>query len=238
MSTDEDTGTGSADSDNFLDPDLCGYEEFFDCDDESLDPGDDFYDSHDTDDDVPPELIPRDRKKKAGCESNFPPPLKDYKPRDSSRHPIVGFNEGRDIVWEQGISEVDYLRDRIGIKGEGRQGLFEIEFGDESELYAKCKKIGIESLEQYYKWLATFFLECRFSVTYERLVKDPDVNTSSYMDLDEYKAIWRKMDNYNKKNNYSTRSWEEIETALNQTQTMIVSMIQIMAMMTGVTSRG
>ena len=81
------------------------------------------------------------------------------------------------------------LRDRIGIKGVGRQGLFEIEFGVESELYAKCRKIGSESLEQYYKWLSAFFIECRFSVTYERLVKDLDVNTSSYLDLDQYKAI-------------------------------------------------
>ena len=115
------------------------------------------------------------------------------------------------------MKEVDYLRGLIGIKGEGRQGLFEIEFGEDSELYAKGKKVGIESLEQYYKWLATFFLECCFSVTYECLVKDPDVNTSSYMDLDEYKAIWRKIDNHNKKNNYSSCSWEEIETALNET---------------------
>ena len=42
MSTDEDKGTGSADSGDFLDPDLCDYEKFFDCDDGSLDPGDDF----------------------------------------------------------------------------------------------------------------------------------------------------------------------------------------------------
>ena len=213
MSTVDDTDTGSVNSDDFLEPGLCDFEEFYECEDGSLASDDDSF--YDADDDVPPKLI--QRGKEAGCESNFPPPLKDYKPRDPSRHPIVGFNEGREKVWEQGMKEVDLLRARVGIKGEGRQGLFEIEFGEDSELYAKCKKIGIESLEQYYKWLATFFLECRFSVTYERLVKDPDVNTSSYMDLDEYKAIWRKMDNYNKKNNYSSRSWEEIETALNET---------------------
>ena len=157
----DDTDTGSANSDDSLDPDPCVYEEFFDCDDGSLDLGDDFYDADDG--------------------SNFPPPLKDYKPRDSSQHPTVGFNEGRDKVWEQCMEEVDLLRDRIGIKGEGRQGLFEIEFGEGSELYAKCKKIGVGSPEKYFKWLATFFLECRFSVLYERLVKDPDVNTSSYI---------------------------------------------------------
>ena len=52
------------------------------------------------------------------------------------------------------MKEVHLLHNRIGIKGEGRQGLFEIEFGEDSELYDKCKKIGVESLEQYYKWLA------------------------------------------------------------------------------------
>ena len=185
MSTVDDTDTGSVDSDDFLDPGLCDFEEFYECEDGSLASDDDSF--YDADDDVPPKLIPRG--KEAGCESNFPPPLKDYKPRDPSRHPIVGFNEGREIVWEQGMKEVDLLRARVGIKGEGRQGLFEIEFGEGSELYAKCKKIGVGSPEKYFKWLATFFLECRFSVSYEHLVKDPDVNTSSYMDLDEYNAI-------------------------------------------------
>ena len=121
----DDTDTGSANSDDSLDPDPCVYEEFFDCDNGSLDLGDDFYDADDG--------------------SNFPPPLKDYKPRDSSQHPTVGFNEGRDKVWEQCMEEVDLLCDRIGIKGEGRQGLFEIEFGEGSELYAKCKKIGVDN---------------------------------------------------------------------------------------------
>ena len=34
----------------------------------------------------------------------------------------------------------------------------------------------------------------------------PDVNTSSYMDLDKYKAIWRILDNYKKHKNYSSRA--------------------------------
>ena len=66
-------------------------------------------------------------------------------------------------------------------------------------------------------FFVTFFLECRFSIKYERLVNNPDVNTSSYMDLDRYKAIWRILDNYNKHKNYSSRAWEEVESALNQT---------------------
>ena len=115
------------------------------------------------------------------------------------------------------MSEVNCLREQVGMEGDGRQDLFEELFGEESELYAKCKSIGVKTFAVYFQWLATFFLECRFSVTYERLVKDTDVNTSSYMDLNEYKAIWRKIDNYNKKNNYSTRSWEGIEMALAKT---------------------
>ena len=47
--------------------------------------------------------------------------------------------------------------------------------------------------------------------------RDPDVNTTSYMDADKYKAIWRKLDKYNRLNNYSLRPWEMIESALNST---------------------
>jgi len=95
----DNTVTGSANSDDSLDPDPCVYEDFFECDDGSLDRGDDFYDADDG--------------------SNFPPPLKDYKPRNSSRHPIVGFNEGRDKVWKQGMKEVGLLRDPLASKGRG-----------------------------------------------------------------------------------------------------------------------
>ena len=81
------------------------------------------------------------------------------------------------------------MREKVDTKGDGKKGLFKELFGEESELYARFKKMGIRSLEDYSKFPATFFLECRLSITYERLVNNPDVNTSSYMDLDRYKAI-------------------------------------------------
>ena len=65
----------------------------------------------------------------------------------------------------------------------------------------QIQKMGIRSLEEYSKFLATFFLDFCFSIRYECLVNNPDVNTSSYMDLDRYKAIWRILDNYNKHKN-------------------------------------
>ena len=69
--------------------------EFYECEDESLasDNGS-FYDLCDVDDgwsDIP-DLAPRAR------DNNFPLPLKYYKRRDSSAHPTIGFNEGREIV--------------------------------------------------------------------------------------------------------------------------------------------
>ena len=210
MTADEDTDTESVVDGEIFDPDI--HEEFFDCSGEAYD----YDDASDSDDDLSdiPELIPRGRNSR---ESKFPPPLKDYKHRDSSIHPIVAFNKGRDQAYDQYIEEVDYFCNQVGMKGEGTQQLFDIEFGEHSELYAKFKRIGVKSFGQYCLWLATFFLECRFSVTYERLVRDPDVNTTSYMDADEYKAIWRKLENYNRQNNYSLCSWEMIESALNST---------------------
>ena len=43
----DDMDMGSANSDDSLDPDPCDYEDFFDCDNGSLDLGDDFYDADD-----------------------------------------------------------------------------------------------------------------------------------------------------------------------------------------------
>ena len=66
----------------------------------------DYDDASDSDDDLSdiPELIPRGRNSR---ESEFPPPLKDYKHRDLSIHPIVAFNKGRDQAYDQCIEEVD-----------------------------------------------------------------------------------------------------------------------------------
>jgi len=186
-------------------------EEFYECeDDDEMD--DEYFDTQDFQDNELPPLVPRDSKAK-----KFPPPLDNYVPNDPSSHPRIGFNEGRDIACLQCQQEVNYFREKVGMKGDGMEGLFKKLFGEDSELYARFKKMGIRSLEDYLKFLAAFFLECRFSITYERLVNDPDVNTSSYMDLDRYKAIWRILDNYNKQENYSSRAWEEVESALNQT---------------------
>ena len=72
--------------------------EFYECEDGLLASDDDsFYDSCDVNDgwsDIP-DLPPRAR------DNNFPPPLKDYRRRDSSEHPTIGFNEGREKVWTQ-----------------------------------------------------------------------------------------------------------------------------------------
>ena len=136
-------------------------------------------------------------------DAKFPPPLSDYRYHDPSAHPKIGFNEGRNTAWAQCQKEANFFRQKLGIKGKGPNKMFKKMFGEDSELYAKIKKIGVKSFEEYSKFLATFFFECRFSVTYERMVNDPDVNTSSYMDLDRYKAIWRMFDHHKMNETYS-----------------------------------
>ena len=84
--------------------------EFYECEDGSLASDDDsFYDSCDVNDEWSgiPDLRPRAQ------DNNFPPPLRDYKPRGSSEHPTIGFNEGREIVWAQCMLEVNLLREHV-----------------------------------------------------------------------------------------------------------------------------
>ena len=110
MTADKDTDTESIVDGEIFDPDI--HEEFFDCSGEAYD----YDDASDSDDDLSdiPELIPRGRNSR---ESEFPPPLKDYKHRGSSIHPIVAFNKGRDQVYDQCIEEVNYFCNQVGIKG-------------------------------------------------------------------------------------------------------------------------
>ena len=63
--------------------------------------------------------------------------------------------------------------------------------------------------------MATVLLECEFSITYSKLVEHPLMDTSMYMDLDRYVAIWKHLDEYHKTERFKNRAWEELEGALN-----------------------
>ena len=82
-----------------------------------------------------PPLIPRGTK-----EAKFPLPLDNYKSIVPSSHPQIEFNEGRDIAWSQCQQKVNNLREKVGMKVEGKEGLFKELFGEESELYARLKE--------------------------------------------------------------------------------------------------
>mmetsp|Transcript_2631 Transcript_2631/g.5310 ORF Transcript_2631/g.5310 Transcript_2631/m.5310 type:complete len:466 (+) Transcript_2631:45-1442(+) len=132
-----------------------------------------------------------------------------------STHPKVVIDEVRKVAFDQCMKEVDYLRGRLGFEEEGEDNLFELIFGEDSELFANAfKKIGVEYAE-FVAFIATFYLECRLRTTLSRLVDDRDINTDRYMSHERYAAIWKKMDSHGKGHNFTNRFWEMIEAALN-----------------------
>lgn len=153
-------------------------------------------------------------------DSTFPPPLKDYEDITMSTHPEITFSLGQSEAWHQIKKEVSYFLKRIKDINEDSddliQNLFDKAFGEDSTLFAKCKKIGIKSFEEYSIFMATFFLECRFSITYQKLYDDLQVDTSDFLEPERYKAIWRSIDMYKKSDDYSPRAWEEFEEAFNE----------------------
>ena len=152
--------------------------------------------------------------------STFPPPLKDYQDITKSTHPEITFSLGQTEAWQQIQKEVNYFIKKIKSINEDSddvmQNLFDKAFGEDSLLFAKCKRIGIKSFEEYSIFMATFFFECRFSITYQKLYDDLQVDTSDFLEPERYKAIWRSIDTYKKSADYSLRAWEEFEEAFNE----------------------
>jgi hypothetical protein len=72
------------------------------------------------------------------------------------------------------------------------------------------------SYAEFCKFIATFFFECSFSKTYSWLCKHPNVDASHYLDQKRYSELWRLIDEYNKKEDYENRAWEEFESAFNE----------------------
>ena len=146
----------------------------------------------------------------------FPPRMSDYDDV-TVEHPTLGFNLGSNHAWKQCQAEVNHIRRQVGDGMEGVLAMFELLFGKEGELYLKFRKVSNKtcSYAAFCVFMATFFMECRFSITYQRLVDDNDVNTSNYMPPDEYKTLWRLIDSYKKNEDYSPRAWEEFEGAFN-----------------------
>jgi len=105
----------------------------------------------------------------------------------------------------------------VGHKEEGINQLFEILFGEDSELFGKFRtKFGVKCFKTYCLFMVTFFLECRFSIMYSQLWEDSKVNTSNYMDVGEYLKMWSDINDYHKDERFNNRAWEEIEDALNK----------------------
>ena len=102
------------------------------------------------------------------------------------------------------------------MSNEGIYALFRYLFGKESELYTSWKLICHKSFEEFSLFMATFFLECRFRMTYQRLYDDKNVDTSNFMHPRRYKELWYLIDSYNKSDDYTLRAWEVFEDTLNK----------------------
>lgn len=146
----------------------------------------------------------------------FPPKLSSYVNVNTSEHPNLGFNRGKDDAWSQIKQEVEFVRERYGVKGKATQKLFSDVFGEESKLFDAWKvTTSNKSLSDFSTFLATFFLECRLKTTYQDIHDDKIVDTSNYLAPEKYRGWWRKIDEYNKSDKFKERAWESFEHAFN-----------------------
>ena len=146
---------------------------------------------------------------------NFPPKVSTWTSADKTNHPNVGFNMGKKYSWRKVQEEVNHFRSKVGVGNDGVEELFNILYGEDSQLFAKWKEICNKSFEEFSLFMATFYLKCRFSITYQELYDDDLVDTSSYLDPKRYKELWTMIDEYHKYDDFSKRAWQEVESALN-----------------------
>ena len=146
----------------------------------------------------------------------FPPPLSSYVDVDTTIHPKISLNGGKDEAWKQVKKEASFVRDRFGVRRDATQNIFEYLFGENSELFAAWREVtGSRSFSQFSAFLATFFLECRLKTTYQDLYDDHIIDTSSYLTPKEYIAFWIKIDEHKKTDRFHKRAWEHFEDAFN-----------------------
>lgn len=148
--------------------------------------------------------------------AGFPPPLSSYVDVDTTIHPKISLNGGKDEAWEQVKKEASFVCDKFGVRQDATQKIFEELFGEDSKLFAAWKEVaGSRSLSQFSAFLATFFLECRLKTTYQDLYDDNIIDTASYLTPKEYKAFWTKIDQHKKTDRFHKRAWEHFEDAFN-----------------------
>ncbi len=130
-------------------------------------------------------------------EKDFPPSLLDYV--DSlfcSRHPDISFNYGWNEAWIQAQKEVNFIRNKLGLKDDGLGTLFRKLYGEDSVLFSKFRKIGIASYERYCLFMATFYFECRFSTAYQKLWDDKRAHFPSESSRRPQRRILASLNSY------------------------------------------
>lgn len=155
----------------------------------------------------------------------FPPPISKWGlDVGVSERPTISFDKAKAFAWEQCKKEVNFVRGKL-------QGLhvtpavdraFDLLFGIDSELFARFKTKISADFETHCLFMATFYFECSFSVTYRKLYEDTKVDTTDLMDVDAYLGMWEELDGLNKKQKYKERFWEEVEKAYNDTAKELV----------------
>lgn len=146
----------------------------------------------------------------------FPPKISSYVDVDNSKHPILSFNLGKEEAWDQTKQEVEFIRERYGVRQDATLKIFEELFDEDSKLFDAWKDItGNKSLADFSLFMATFFLECRLKTTYQDIYEDKIIDTSNYLSPDQYRGWWKKFDDYHKTDRHKSRAWELIEDAFN-----------------------
>jgi len=148
----------------------------------------------------------------------WPPDHREWKDNNDTI-PGINFNGANKNAWKQTKHEVLFIRKMCGA---GVGDFMKSVYGRNSRLFAKFKLFGIDSFYEFNKFMATFFFECRYGRTYQRLYDDPRVNTSDLLEPKVYLQMWRKIDDYHKFASYSPRAWKEFEGAFNEAMAMFI----------------
>lgn len=171
--------------------------------------------------------------------SGFPPAMKDWKESPFDVEPSLTVDRSRGDLWNQGTVEINHVLKKIkelpdvsdedkstlgkveGIeKLDGILKIFDLLFGEDSELFWAFKKILPPStpnrLGHFPSFLATFFYTCINNRNYRKQHQYHRSNTNNLLDPDEFDDILTKMDDYNKGKEGKPRFWTLLESAFNR----------------------
>ena len=177
------------------------------------------------DDSIGNDSVDSDNDESSGGGGSLPPRVRDWQEVNYGRPPTLSVDAARNDVLEQFLHEHSFIRLLINNIDKNKDispvdKIISILYGPKSDVFRVFQDNLDLNYEQFSRFLASFYMSCKWSMNWRAMWNNKDLNTSGrgFMPPDEMDKIWDKINNFHHGTIIGDETfWQLLEDACNKT---------------------